>query len=706
MYRNGLTICGIVAGICLNAQFFTNYGTSEGLSNQSIASMMQDRQGFIWIATEDGLNRFDGSEFKHYHYDPRDSTSLPHDDVDQMGQTPDGYIWFSSANGKLARYDPWTNEFHTWEELTGTLDPTTGLATAAVLCYTSDSIFVGCKDLGVVLFEPSRKRTTLIGSNGVHTVRGAKRIKPIVGDSTKAWVLIEDQILLLDLRTGKYLPHNLPEQPDREMPRRVFHDVYQDGQGCVWLCTWGCGLWKADAGDPVWRTYLSKDKPPLNGAKNIFLSMCAVSPNSYWVASEEGVVTVHASQGIAGIIRHDPSDPHSLVPGQVNNILADRNGTIWVGTQLGLSVYDAAKNNFHTLSIENPQSFSNPRPGIRGIVEAGDRYIVGTDRGEGALLYDHVKALRVQRNGEVPQLHERDLLGIEPTKAHGILAFTSTGIFRIDTTTWQVEPVGEKVFQQYGGMYQLGFLEDHQGELWIGNQHRGLYHWDPRSGFIERIDGDSPSDRRLAGSWPMGIAEDRDHRIWVSASDAGLDRISADRKHIDHFEGEEQKWLPTKKIWDLAIDAANRLWIATNGEGIIITPANDPGGAGTVQLAAREGISSKISTIFIDAAGAQASFDTGINSLRNGGTAVLVALFGKKVTHDALNQTLRELTIIGTAAYRNIFPQTIALISSGRLPVEKLVTSVISLDEVVEKGFEALVNDPSEVKILVDINRK
>lgn len=109
--------------------------------------------------------------------------------------------------------------------------------------------------------------------------------------------------------------------------------------------------------------------------------------------------------------------------------------------------------------------------------------------------------------------------------------------------------------------------------------------------------------------------------------------------------------------------------------------------------------------IFIDAAGAQASFDTGINSLRNGGTAVLVALFGNKVTHDALNQTLRELTIIGTAAYRNIFPETIALISSGRLSVEKLITSVISLDEIVEKGFEALVNDPSEVKVLVDLKK-
>ena len=107
--------------------------------------------------------------------------------------------------------------------------------------------------------------------------------------------------------------------------------------------------------------------------------------------------------------------------------------------------------------------------------------------------------------------------------------------------------------------------------------------------------------------------------------------------------------------------------------------------------------------IFIDAAGVQASFDTGINSLRNGGTAVLVALFAKEVIHDALNQALREITVKGIIGYRNIFPQVIALINSGRLPVEKLVTSVIELDDIVEKGFQALIKSPTEVKILVEI---
>lgn len=109
--------------------------------------------------------------------------------------------------------------------------------------------------------------------------------------------------------------------------------------------------------------------------------------------------------------------------------------------------------------------------------------------------------------------------------------------------------------------------------------------------------------------------------------------------------------------------------------------------------------------VFIDAAGVQASYDTGIKSLRNGGTAILVALFSGPIQHDALDQALRELTIKGIIGYRNIFPQVISLIESGRLPVEKLVTSIIRLDDIVEEGFEALIQSPTEVKILVDINK-
>lgn len=107
--------------------------------------------------------------------------------------------------------------------------------------------------------------------------------------------------------------------------------------------------------------------------------------------------------------------------------------------------------------------------------------------------------------------------------------------------------------------------------------------------------------------------------------------------------------------------------------------------------------------VFIDAAGVQSTYTAGIASLKNGGTALLVALFGKPVTTDAFEQVVREITIKGTIAYRNIFPEVIQLISTGVLPVEKLVTGRIELENIVEEGFEALLGNPTHVKILVKI---
>ncbi|PZP52702.1 MAG: butanediol dehydrogenase [Pseudopedobacter saltans] len=105
----------------------------------------------------------------------------------------------------------------------------------------------------------------------------------------------------------------------------------------------------------------------------------------------------------------------------------------------------------------------------------------------------------------------------------------------------------------------------------------------------------------------------------------------------------------------------------------------------------------------IDAAGVQPTFTNGIKSLRNGGTELLVALFGKPVTLDAFEQVCREITIKGVIAYRNIFPKVIELINSKQMDVEKLVTRKIELDNIVPEGFEALIKDPSEVKILINI---
>lgn len=135
-------------------------------------------------------------------------------------------------------------------------------------------------------------------------------------------------------------------------------------------------------------------------------------------------------------------------------------------------------------------------------------------------------------------------------------------------------------------------------------------------------------------------------------------------------------------------------------------------GATLIIKGKEENISQKIKTftgglgvdVYFDAAGVESTFTTGIVSLRKGGRAILVAIFGKPVTLNATDMVMREITIRGTVCYRNIFPEVIKLIDTKQMDVERLITKKIKLDDIVKDEFEALADDPSEIKILIDID--
>lgn len=108
--------------------------------------------------------------------------------------------------------------------------------------------------------------------------------------------------------------------------------------------------------------------------------------------------------------------------------------------------------------------------------------------------------------------------------------------------------------------------------------------------------------------------------------------------------------------------------------------------------------------VYLDAAGVPSTFKNGIASLKKGGRAVLVAFFQEPVELDASDIVIREITIKGTPGYRHIFPEVIQLIASKELDVGRLITKKIKLDNIVKDGFEVLASDPSEIKILVNMD--
>ncbi|MHC8299832.1 2,3-butanediol dehydrogenase [Pseudomonas sp. ZS1P83] len=104
-----------------------------------------------------------------------------------------------------------------------------------------------------------------------------------------------------------------------------------------------------------------------------------------------------------------------------------------------------------------------------------------------------------------------------------------------------------------------------------------------------------------------------------------------------------------------------------------------------------------------EAAGSQASLDAALASLRKGGELVLVSLMGE-VRLDAFDLVNRELRLLGSVGYRDVYPELIALIADGHLDLARAVTRSVSLEQAVEQGFEALLRDKSQIKILVNPN--
>ncbi|MEM6726767.1 MAG: two-component regulator propeller domain-containing protein, partial [Bacteroidota bacterium] len=94
--------------------FYTEYGQKEGLGNGVISDIIQDHTGFIWIATYNGLFRFDGAQFRSFTHDPDDPTTLSHNQIRAMVVDSTNRIWIATDGGGLSMFDPEKEKFRSW----------------------------------------------------------------------------------------------------------------------------------------------------------------------------------------------------------------------------------------------------------------------------------------------------------------------------------------------------------------------------------------------------------------------------------------------------------------------------------------------------------------------------------------------------------------------------------------------------------------
>src|SRR5436190_10506333 len=138
---------------------FWHYGVEDGLSQSTARVLVQDRQGFVWIGTQDGLNRFDGQEFRVYRNDSSDPLSLPDNYITALAPAPDGTLWVGTQAGGLARYRPLRDDFLR-QSLAA--DGAAGSRIAALMVDAGGRLWVASAGAGLAWFDPERGTMTAV----------------------------------------------------------------------------------------------------------------------------------------------------------------------------------------------------------------------------------------------------------------------------------------------------------------------------------------------------------------------------------------------------------------------------------------------------------------------------------------------------------------------------------------------------------------
>jgi ligand-binding sensor domain-containing protein len=309
---------------------FGHLSVEDGLSNTWVLSTLTDHRGFLWVATRDGLNRYDGHTFKVYRHDPRDAHTLVSSQVWALFEDSQKRLWVGARG--LHLYDREKDRFERY--LPG---PEPGAERLSVMRVIREDrqgqLWLGTED-GLYRFDPAKRTVTVFrhDARDPGSLSDSAALALVLDRSGRLWVGTRGGLDWYDTQTGKFT-HALrrPNVPPQLRNANV-ETLYQDDSGTLWLGTIGQGLVRFDPSSGRLKQYLPDPRDPTSISGERVLSLTGDGRTRVYVGSE-GVNVLDT--GTEEFTRHvsDPDDPTSLSSSAtIWSLRLDDQGVLWVGT--------------------------------------------------------------------------------------------------------------------------------------------------------------------------------------------------------------------------------------------------------------------------------------------------------------------------------------------------------------------------------------
>jgi signal transduction histidine kinase/ligand-binding sensor domain-containing protein/CheY-like chemotaxis protein len=501
--------------------YFEHLTMRDGLSQSTVMSILQDSRGFLWLATESGLDRYDGYSIREYRRERGNEHGLVNDYVWKIAEDSRGDLWLATYGGGIARWDRRNDRFQQFRH-----DPANPDSLA------SDAV-----------------RTLLIDSNG------------------RVWAANERHGLdVLDPQTGRARHYRTDPNNPRSLISDAVFALYADRAGRLWVGT-DRGLTRYEPRTDDFANDVGQAEA-LDGAR--VRALLEDHTGALWIGTfDGGLRRLDPRTGQVTSFRHDDNDPRSLSNDRVRAIMQDDAQRLWIATSDGLNLFDYTSQTFvrYSREVDNPHSLRDDDV-MSLYQDRGGVLWVGTRAGGASHWSPRSWALGHYRS---KLIGNNAVNTFADDGAGTVWVGTSDGLVEIDTDT--------RSEQRYTSTSQgalrladnsvMALLHDRDGALWIGSMTGGLQRFDPQRTAARSYRHDATDPASLPADGVMCLYEDSDGNLWVGTFGGGIARIERGTGRLTRYpHGADSNGLSSPRASAIAEDLRGNLWIGTIGGGL------------------------------------------------------------------------------------------------------------------------------------------
>ncbi len=585
----------------------------DGLSHKTVYAIHQDRVGYMWFATENGLNRYDGVRFKVYHQQPDNEASLSEDNVNSIVEDDVGNLWIGTWGGGLNRFDPRTETAVRFRHKPG--DPNS-LSSDYVQCLhegRNGVLWIGTLDGGlnrfdrktfeVLRFQPNVDDPAALNHQRVWSVyeqedglvwvateQGLNLLDPIRGKfrpieaksggvdlshlpirvmlprgENRLWLGSSDGLHSLDLKTYELTSFPTENGWGAGLNETVINVLHESSDGSLWIGTVYKGVKRMDSHTGAVRSDEYDPRDPFSLSGNDVRALYTDRSGNLWIGTRGGALSkLDLKPGKFRTYNHKPDDTNSLPFGDIRAITTDSQGALWIGTlSSGLARLDRTSERYTHFRHEpgNPRSLSHNNITALGF-DAEERLLVGTFQGLNRLEHDGRSITRFfpepSNDRSVP--HER-ISAIFRDSSSRVWVGTQRGLSQFDSKSFRTYRNDPKDQESLGPGRVYTLYEDLDRNLWVGAGHAGLFRFREKHQDFEAYHQRQDAPAGLRNNSVATLC-DSGSALWIGTLGGGLVSLSADRKHFTAYN--TQDGLLNNTIYGILSGGPDTLWMSTN----------------------------------------------------------------------------------------------------------------------------------------------